>query len=143
MHTYKDLAETDIEAALTLYSAKLESYNTCAIHSRQCVEKYLKQIVAKSYMKLSIELSREEFTDLMNSHSLKRLLYYCTKITRLIRIVSDDIVLLNDYYTNVSYPGESYILVTKQLASGLLSAALKVREHCIKILDMEELFNER
>lgn len=135
MAVYSDLAEMDMEAALILANTEgLSSYNACAIHCRQCAEKYLKHIMAKAYCALSNCITHDELSEIMCTHSLKRLLHYCGKVHKELYDVKEEIDLLNGYYTTVNYPGSDFLYVDKELAIELLKAATSVRNTCGNIL---------
>lgn len=132
---YKELAEGDYRAAIILLNDNLGSYNMSALHSRLCVEKYLKYVVEYYADRIFQKgITQEDYDRALKSHNIKTLLYFLNQFCADFSIVYNMVKDLNGYYVNINYPGEDYVAIDKETAKSMIDSMIKIRSVCDSII---------
>jgi len=109
-YSYIDIAKDDLRAAQTMLRAGL--YNHSVRLCQQCVEKILKECIAKHG-------TDETDLFLLHIHKLSRLATRCGEL-RGIAFSRTEMAFfreLTDYYFDTNYPGENYIQLSETEAT--------------------------
>lgn len=120
INSYYQLARNDY---LFLQSAKdSKLYNNIAIQSQQTVEKYLKHLV------YTFCIDNKESLRALKSHSLVKLNSILLESGIDLGLSKGDLAILKDYYYDAKYPGDNFIVVTKEDADHALYVVEEVKE---------------
>lgn len=119
MNSYYQLAKNDY---LFLQSAKgSKLYNNIAIQSQQVIEKYLKHLV------YTFSIEHNEALRALKSHSLVKLNSILLETGIDLELSRGDLAILKDYYYDAKYPGDSFIIVSKEDAEHALYVVEEVK----------------
>lgn len=106
INNYYQLAKNDY---LFLQSAKgSKLYNNIAVQSQQVIEKYLKHLV------YTFCIEHNEALRALKSHSLVKLNSILLESGIDLELSRGDLAILKDYYYDAKYPGDNFIIVTKE-----------------------------
>lgn len=107
---------------------ELGVYNSVASISSQSAEKYLKAIVERAFTEDTTELNA-----LLHTHNLRAL--YRKVVSRYeLQVTSKDCVWIGGFYYDTRYPGDNFIVVTKEECEEALTLLDKLKEDTERIL---------
>jgi HEPN domain-containing protein len=86
-------AEEDYLVATKLSKSAVPFYNSVCFHCQQCIEKYMKAIMAK------------ENIDIIKSHDLKLLLGLIESRVPALKLIKKELTNITDWAVNARYPG--------------------------------------
>jgi len=86
-------AEEDYLVAIKLSKSAVPFYNSVCFHCQQCIEKYMKNIMAK------------ENIDIIKSHDLKLLLGLIESRVPALKLIKKELTNITDWAVNARYPG--------------------------------------
>lgn len=119
MNSYYQLAKNDY---LFLQSAKESKlYNNIAVQSQQVIEKYLKHLV------YTFSVEHNEALRALKSHSLVKLNSILLETGIDLELSRGDLAILKDYYYDAKYPGDNFIVVSKEDAEHALYVVEEVK----------------
>lgn len=119
INSYYQLAKNDY---LFLQSAKHSKlYNNIAVQAQQTVEKYLKHLV------YTFCVDHRESLRALKSHSLVKLNNILIESGIDLELSKGDLAILKDYYYDAKYPGDNFIVVTKEDADHALYVVEEVK----------------
>lgn len=119
INSYYQLAKNDY---LFLQSAKdSKLYNNIAVQAQQVVEKYLKHLV------YTYSIDHKESLRALKSHSLVKLNSVLLESGIDLDLSKGDLAILKDYYYDAKYPGDSFIVVSKEDAAHALYVVEEVK----------------
>lgn len=106
INSYYHLAKNDYLFLQSARHSKL--YNNIAVQSQQIVEKYLKHLV------YTFCIEHKESLRALKSHSLVKLNSILLESGIDLELQKGDLAILKDYYYDAKYPGDNFIVVTKE-----------------------------
>jgi HEPN domain-containing protein len=109
MNSFKDLAMYDMKSARANYEYEL--WNKVGRECQQVCEKYLKHYLQENHL-LTEELER--------THNLKKLLRAVPAYDKDLYI---RLAVVGDYYFEANYPGDSFIMLDKDMADDAIETA--------------------
>ncbi len=147
INSYYLLARNDY---LFLQSAKNSKlYNNIAVQAQQIVEKYLKHLV------YTFCIDHHESLRALRSHSLVKLNSILLESGIDLELSKGDLAILKDYYYDAKYPGDNFIVVSKEDAEHALKVVEDVKkkvenylarigycDECSSIMDNDNCTNE-
>lgn len=108
IYNYYSLALNDYN--YLQFGRKTDLYNNIAIQSEQVVEKYLKHLVNEFC------IDNREAVAALKTHNLNKLYRILLEEGIDLGVERAELSLLKDYYFNARYPGDNFIMVTKEEA---------------------------
>ena len=108
----------------------LGSYNPIVSNWAQAGEKFLKAIIEVTFV------DDADCIQLLHSHNL-RALYNKIKTKYTLSVNSRDCKWLGDFYFDAGYPGDNFIVASKEDAEECLELVEKLMNDCKRILEEE------
>jgi HEPN domain-containing protein len=106
-------AEEDFQLAqVALRQRKFSAYNGACFHAQQCAEKYLKAFLLRHQI------------GFRKTHDLRDLLRQCVQVDSVFSLLTEPLLLLNQFAIDARYPG---LVLTKQDARDAVAAMKEVR----------------
>lgn len=147
INSYYQLAKNDY---LFLQRGKDSGlYNNIAVQSQQIVEKYLKHLV------YTFGIEHKESLRALKSHSLVKLNSILLESGIDLELSKGDLAILKDYYYDAKYPGDNFIMVSREDAEHALYVVEEVKnkveyylgsigycDECGSIMDGEQCTND-
>ncbi|MFI3238308.1 MAG: HEPN domain-containing protein [Lachnospiraceae bacterium] len=124
LNSYYGMAENDYlyaKAGLTVCE-KLGNYNAVASGCAQAAEKYLKALAERCLIEDSQAVA------ILRTHNLRTLVAAIKKELTYIDLNSKDCKWLGDYYYEARYPGDNFVLVSKEDAEECIRITEKICE---------------
>ncbi len=106
-------AEEDFHLAqVALRQRKFKAYNSACFHAQQCAEKYLKAFLVRHNIAFR------------KTHDLRELRRQCVEVDSVFDLLTDALLLLNQFTIDSRYPG---LALTHQDARDAIAAMKQVR----------------
>ncbi|MCX7839979.1 MAG: HEPN domain-containing protein [Anaerolineae bacterium] len=106
-------AEEDFRMAqAALRQRKFKAYNSVCFHAQQCAEKYLKAFLVRHHIPFR------------KTHDLRELRRQCVEVDNVFDMLTDALLLLNQFAIDTRYPG---LALTEQDARDAVAAVKQVR----------------
>ena len=106
-------AEEDFRVAqATWRQRKFKAYNSVCFHAQQCAEKYLKAFLVRHRIPFR------------KTHDLRELRRQCVQVDSVFDMLTDALLLLNQFAIDTRYPG---LALTEQDARDAVAAMKQVR----------------
>lgn len=131
-NSYLEIARRAKKGVLAMYGIGAE--NEFAASAQKVAERYLKAVIEKYPDKRCS-------SNILRTHSL-RSLYGNLKHLNYLSISEDAINKLNGYYFEASYPGDNFILVTKEQETECYESLIEISDKVEKFFSEAQTTNE-
>lgn len=129
-NSYYSLADNELKFAKSSLNicAIIDDYNQCAALCAQSAEKFMKALVERAFSDI-------DDLDYLRTHNLRKLHGLITSKYDF-PVSSKDCKWLGDFYFDARYPGDNFILVTKEDAEECINIASYIKEA------VDDIFNK-
>lgn len=133
LNSYWGIAEQDYTYAKQIlgFSKEINSFNKVVSTCAQAAGGYLKSIIEYCFT------AEEDAIPLLRTHNLRAIYNRITTKYRL-EISSKDCKWLGDFYFDTRYPGDNFVIASKEDAEECLQLVEIIRQDALRILEQEE-----
>ena len=122
--TFYDFANEDLKFLEQAIGGEEKKFtHSMAPYIQGIVEKVLKHVVVSFVVPAKIP------SDILHTHSLRRLYFYLLDVLPNYKIDRIDINMLDGFYIDARYPGDSAYIVTKGAVEDAYEALLRIKKY--------------